>query len=381
MRAYFFMSAGVLALAACTNGPIDLDMRDLGKGFDTTTAAQAQTAPRPTPDNRGVISYPTYQAVVARDGDTVGTIAVRLGLSSEELARYNGLPVNAPLNAGEVLVLPRRVSATAGQTSATSTDRVDVETLASGAIARAAPAVKTSGTTTSASSGSEPLRHKVVAGETAYSIARLYGVSTKSLAEWNGLGPNMEVRSGQYLLIPVVVSPAPSANTTTAPGVGSPTPTPPSAATPLPAEKTQPVSKTEAGAVPGTPPSPDLAKERTAASKSRMTTPVQGTVIRDFGGKNDGIDIAVPAGTTVVAADGGVVAAITRDTDQVPILVLRHDGGLLTVYANVDDLKVQKGQTVSRGQPIASVRNAPTPFLHFEVREGIDARDPAIFID
>ena len=64
------------------------------------------------------------------------------------------------------------------------------------------------------------------------------------------------------------------------------------------------------------------------------------------------IDIAADAGTPVNAAADGTVAAITRDTDQVPILVLRHADNMLTVYAGVDNVKVQKGDTVKRGQPL-----------------------------
>ena len=48
------------------------------------------------------------------------------------------------------------------------------------------------------------MRHRVEAGETAYSIARLYGVSVTALASWNGLGPDLAVRENQELLIPIV---------------------------------------------------------------------------------------------------------------------------------------------------------------------------------
>ncbi len=112
-----------------------------------------------------------------------------------------------------------------------------------------------------------------------------------------------------------------------------------------------------------------------------MVMPVQGSIIRDFNkGRNDGVDISASAGAPVKAADSGTVAAITRDTDQVPIIVLRHDGGLLTVYANVDGLKVEKGQRVARGETIASVRGGNAPYLHFEVRDGVEAVDPGDYL-
>jgi murein DD-endopeptidase MepM/ murein hydrolase activator NlpD len=98
-------------------------------------------------------------------------------------------------------------------------------------------------------------------------------------------------------------------------------------------------------------------------------------------GKTDGIDISASAGTPVKAAAAGTVAAITRDTDQVPILVIRHSGNLLTVYAGIDDIKVAKGDSVSRGQQIATVRAADTTFLHFQVREGTLSVDPMTYLN
>ena len=86
------------------------------------------------------------------------------------------------------------------------------------------------------------------------------------------------------------------------------------------------------------------------------------------------------AGTPVRAAAAGTVAAVTRDTDGIPILVLRHSDGLLTVYAGLDDLGVKKGDVVTRGQSIAKVRSGDPAFLHFEVRKGLEAVDPTPFL-
>ena len=57
-------------------------------------------------------------------------------------------------------------------------------------------------------SGPEPVRHRVEPGETAFSIARAYEVTPASLAEWNALDSEFNVRSGQLLLIPVGASAA-----------------------------------------------------------------------------------------------------------------------------------------------------------------------------
>jgi murein DD-endopeptidase MepM/ murein hydrolase activator NlpD len=128
------------------------------------------------------------------------------------------------------------------------------------------------------------------------------------------------------------------------------------------------------------PASPDLGSQRTAASSAQFVMPVEGSIIRGYDKKSNGIDISAPAGTPVKAAAAGTVAAITMDTKQTPIIVIRHEGGLLTVYAGVAGITVKKGDAVTRGQTIASVRSGSPSFLHFEVRRGVDSTDPMPFL-
>lgn len=374
------LGTSLLALVACDD--FDPDFRNFSGGPQASGAVVVESAPRPEPDDRGIISYPSYQVAVARRGDRVSDVAARVGIPVAELARYNGVPADATLNAGEILALPYRVSEPSPATGALGTgpivpaDQVDIQTLAGDAIDRSEgsiiPEVQT---------GAEPVRHKVEQGETAFSVARLYGVSVSALAEWNGLGSDRTIRTGQYLLIPVAAEDAPpvAARPVSRPGQGTATPVPPSASKPLPAEKPGTDSKPAA-----TPPKEDLGSQATSASQSKaaMATPVGGKIIRDFRkGKNDGIDIAALVGTAVKAAEAGTVAAITQDTDQVPIVVLRHEGGLLTVYANVQSVKVSKGQKVSRGQTIGAVGKGDPAFVHFEVRKGLEAVDPNPYLN
>ena len=72
--------------------------------------------------------------------------------------------------------------------------------------------------------------------------------------------------------------------------------------------------------------------------------------------------------------------AITQDTDSVTVMVLRHAGGLLTVYANLGDVQVQKGAEVAQGAQIGTLGPGTPPFLHFEVRNGQEALDPEIYL-
>ncbi|MFN3146097.1 MAG: peptidoglycan DD-metalloendopeptidase family protein [Paracoccaceae bacterium] len=371
-------TAALLGLTACTT--VDFDLRgDFVNGLDTSEAATAAAEGRPRADDRGVISYPDFQVVLARRGDTVRTVADRLGLNAEALARYNGLRPDDQLRVGEVLSLPSRV---AEPSAATGASTVDISALAGNAIDRAEVSGSAGATSTGSSqTGLVPIQHQVERGETAYSIARLYGVSVRSLADWNALDENLTVREGQFLLVPVSQSGSVQTSeletpNVTQPGEGSPTPTPPSASQPLPDE-----TEEEAAAAP--PPSPELGNDRTEASgTARLSMPVQGSIIAGYEkGRNEGIDIAASPGTPVKAAGAGTVAAITRDTDQVPILVIRHAGNLLTVYANIDNITVEKGQSVSAGQTIASIRNADPSFLHFEVREGFESADPMDYLN
>lgn len=380
------LGIGVLMLTACQpGGGFDADLRRFGgTGLDTSAAASAAAA-RPAADARGIISYPGYQVAVARRGDTVDSVAARIGVPAGELATYNAIAPGAVLRDGEVLALPRRVAEPSPLTGAPVTSRpIDVTTIASGAIDRAgagqpaAPAAPAAtGVVSSTIGNSEPIRHRVMRGETAYSVARLYNVNVKALADWNGLGPDLAVREGQTLLIPVATATAPAREVVTAPGQGSPTPTPPSAAKPLPAEKTTPAAEPVK-----TPPAPDLGAQKTAASgTAKLAMPVAGKIIRGYQKKkNEGIDIAAGAGTAIGAAGDGTVAAITKDTGQVPILVIRHEGNLLTVYANIDGITVSKGDKVKRGQTIARVRSSDPAFLHFEVRQGFDSVDPVPYL-
>lgn len=375
-----------LMLSACDQEP-DFDLRGGLGAFNTADAASTATAARPAPDARGVISYPNYQVAVARPNDTVETIAARLSINPAELARFNGIEPGVPLRGGEVLALPTRVAAA----PATAPGGVDIAALAGDAIDRApaTPVVRTTPLEPAAPApATEPVRHKVTRGETAYTIARLYGVPVQALAEWNGLGPDFSIREGQFLLIPVAGTAAPARAPQTAsasprptavpaPGTGSPTPTPPSASTPLPRDEPTP-----AAVEPQTVPAPDLGEPtRDPSADARMAYPVQGRIIRDYSkGRNDGIDIAADPGSPVRAAADGVVAAITEDADGVPIIVVRHQDNLLSVYANLDGIEVNKNDRVARGQTLARLRPGDDAYVHFEVREGFDSVDPMSYL-
>lgn len=365
------VGAAALLLASCGATGFDPDLRGWIPGALNTADAAARAAPRPQPDDRGVITFPTYQVAVTRSGDTVATVAARLGVDAARLAQHNALPANAPLGAGQLLVLSQRVA-----TGGTAGSPGVVSDPFAGQPARSAPAAAPAAPQP-ARSPANPAQHVVVSGETAWSIARKYDVSVQDLASWNGLPPSMTLRVGQRLIVPVAGRKAPDpAVVTTAPGTGSPTPRPPSAAQPLPSETTAPAAEPGPAA-----PTTDLGATRTAASAGgRFQMPVSGSIIRVYEkGKNDGIDISATAGTAVKAAGRGTVAAVTEDTSGAPIVVVRHDGNLMTVYTGLDGLDVAKGDSVSAGQSIGKA--GPGGFVHFEVRQGFDSVDPEDYLN
>ncbi len=376
------MTTAAIGLLAACDTPLDFDLRDLANGFDTSQSVENMPI-RPRADNRGVISYPNYQVVVAQKDDSMISIAARLGLSASDLARFNGIGPDVALRSGELVALPTRVSEPSPATGAAQTgpiqpSTVDVTAIATTALDRAGPQAAAPATPTpvTAPSGTEPARHKVKRGETVFSISRIYDVPVRAVADWNGLGPDLNVREGQFLLIPQAGQSAPETAPAVAPGTGSETPVPPSATLPLPDETPSvPVPAAEV------PEAPDLGTTTTTDSTARLAYPVQGNIIRAYAaGRNEGIDIGVPAGTSVKAAAAGTVAAVTTDTSGVAIVVLKHDGGLLTVYTNLEGLTVAKDASVSRGQVIGKVRAGDPSFLHFEVRRGLTSADPAEFL-
>lgn len=392
------MTGAALGLLGACSEPFDLDMRGITSGFNTSDAV-ADMPNRPRPDDRGIISYPNYQVVVAKRDDTIGTIAARLGLDAGELARYNGIEADVKLRRDELVALPTRLAEPSPSTGALATGAVqptgfDVSAVATTALDRAGPQtpVATAPLATAAPvspAGVEPVRHRVATGETVYSIARLYNVPVRAISDWNGLGPDLSVREGQFLFVPqngqsAPAAPLPVVAAEPAPGAGSVTPVPPSAAEPMPAvEPSIPIAAADVPKAPdlGTPTPPPAAPPAAAASSARLAYPVQGTIIREYAaGRNEGIDIGVPAGTSVKSAGAGTIAAVTTDTSGVAIVVVKHSDGLLTVYTNLEGLSVAKGDSVSQGQAIGKVRAGSPSFVHFEVRRGLTSVNPADYL-
>ena len=118
--------------------------------------------------------------------------------------------------------------------------------------------------------------------------------------------------------------------------------------------------------------------------------PVNGRVIQAFGPKpsgqqNDGLNVSVPEGTPIKAAEDGVVAYAGNELKTYGNLVLiRHANGYVTAYAHASEIMVKRDDTVKRGQIIAKAGqtgSVTAPQVHFEIRKGSTPVDPAPFLD
>ncbi len=366
-----------LVLSACDGEGLSFGRFTAGSGKPEATGYFP-----PEADERGIITYQSYQVAVARRGDTVRAMAERFGQDVGAMSSLNGIHADTTLRMGEVVVLPDGVNGAdiiegrIVETPIRQPGEVDIETIASNAIAAADPG--TASTSVDKPTLTEPLRYRVKSGDTATSIAKAFDISVRALADWNGLGTDNTVRVGQSLLIPPpntvvtpITRPAEEPEAVSKPGTGSNVGQPPSASQPLPENPS--ASETKETETPAAKP---------AEAGGSLMLPVNGSIIQDFQkGKSDGIDISAPAGSPVVAAGDGTVAAITQDAGGVPILVIRHGGGLLTVYAGIDKITVARGDHVKRGQQIAVVRAGSPAALHFETRRGFESVDPADFLN
>ncbi len=122
-----------------------------------------------------------------------------------------------------------------------------------------------------------------------------------------------------------------------------------------------------------------------ASGNPTFRWPAKGRIIAGFGPKtngqqNDGINLALPEGTPVRAAEDGVVAYAGNELKGYGNLILvRHNNGYVTAYAHAKELLVKRGDPIKRGQVIArsgQTGNVDAPQLHFEIRKGPTPLDP-----
>jgi murein DD-endopeptidase MepM/ murein hydrolase activator NlpD/predicted small secreted protein len=256
--------------------------------------------------------------------------------------------------------------------------------------------------------------HVVRRGETIASIAQNYHIDKRELVRLNGMKPPYRISVGQKLLVGArqssvrdeFYSPATDAPqqgevkvATLAPLPGTeeegisnhqPFGTPEYAADMGQADEiaSPPEDDSEiAGAEVETPAKVYKPLGETPQSAAFYTWPVQGKIVKGFsGGKggHTGINISAAKGTPVKAANNGVVSR----TEQIPgygkVVLVRHQDGIITVYAHLDQITVKRGDMVKAGQKIGTVGktgNVKEPQLHFKINKGKTPVDPTKYLD
>jgi len=331
--------------------------------------ATGTVAPRSVAATRGAGQGGT--TIIVGTSDTLDTLAHRYNVSPAAILQANGYKGSRALSPGQQLIIPRQTAAAA-------------------APALAAPASKAA-----AAVSAPPTVHVVNRGDTLLSIARRNHLTAAELAKANSLEPSAKLKLGIKLTVPgaktaAVAPAAPAAAVAAAqPAAGLASP-----ATKVAAVTAGPPQSARLAQATATPEdmkieTPLKAAEATGALPT-FRWPVRGKVITSYGAKtngkaNDGINLAVPEGTPVKAAEDGVVAYSGNELKGYGNLVLvRHSNGYVTAYAHASELLVKRGDTIKRGQIIAKSGQSGevgSPQLHFEIRKGSSPVDPLQFLN
>ncbi len=214
-----------------------------------------------------------------------------------------------------------------------------------------------------------PLHYRVRRGDTVMSISRRFSLDFRSLALINNIAPPYNLRANELLILPALSRAVDGKWKSAA------------------ARRTGAVKPSK-----GRSTSPVIAKRgqvRAPAKTSTFVWPIKGRVVSGFGAKpggtrNDGINIAAPAGTAVRAAGDGIVVYAGAELKSFGNLILiRHPNGWVSAYAHNQKLLVKEGAKVKTGDSIAEVGatgSVSSPQLHFETRRGRDPLNPLLHL-
>jgi murein DD-endopeptidase MepM/ murein hydrolase activator NlpD len=312
--------------------------------------------------------------IIVGTSDTLDTLSRRYNVSSTAILQANGYKGPRTLSPGQQLIIPHPTAVAAAPAVAS---------------APAAPASR------AVAMAAAPTVHVVNPGDTLLSIARRNHVPLTELARANHLEPSAKIRLGMKLSVPgaKTAAVAPAAQPAMAAVAVQPAAAMAAPASRMAAAGAAPQSARLAQATPTAEDAADATPVKAAEATGALPTfrwPVRGKVITSYGAKtngksNDGINLAVPEGTPVKAAEDGVVAYSGNELKGYGNLVLvRHSNGYVTAYAHASELLVKRGDTIKRGQIIAKSGQSGevgSPQLHFEIRKGSSPVDPLQFLN
>lgn len=398
-------ATGSSALAPAGGAPADSSLRT------ASVAAMPRDAAVPHPNDVGGDGWSGTGGtqVTLRPGETIYNLSRRFGVPVKEILRANAISDETSVQAGTKIVIPTYVYSQKAPISAPdSHPRVAKASSSFGearterkpepapepkreAVLPNTPKARDGHEVRSAGEAGKLTRqgnpagatYTVASGDTLYEIARRHGTTTPALKEANGLSSGL-IRVGQVLAIPGAGKSSEPADRTASMatgdnGAGTATAAAAKAQSePLP-QYTPPARKADDVIIEAKAEAPD------ATGVGKMRWPARGRIISEFGKtysgrRNDGIDIALPSGTPIKAAENGVVIyAGDSLKDFGNTVLLRHENGLVTVYGHANELKVARGDIVKRGDEIAvsgMTGATETPKLHFEIRDNSVPVDP-----
>jgi lipoprotein NlpD len=378
LAAIFLAATGCSPKQSADRASVDIRGSAPANAPGATLGAAPAATVNATPDASGIVSYDGYQAAVARPGDTVASVAQRIGLSASELGAYNGLSPTHPLRQGDELVLPQRPD---GYSTGTTTSTVPAYPDTGVPIASAAPVTSQIEAAPFGNSGA-PASPAASDGTgwspdlAAAAIDRAVGLDEQG----NLAAPP----STNEPLPPDPQAPVPLASPqlrqyqTPTPELLTPAPQPRPIET-ITTPQEQVIEENAANELAATAPKPTATRP---TGNFKLIRPVTGPVVTHFNQgtgrtRNDGIDFASPSGSPVVAAANGEVALVSKSLGGLGTIVLvRHADDYLTVYGRIEKVTVSKGDIISRGQQIGIVSPSAQPRMHFEVRQGAESLDP-----
>jgi murein DD-endopeptidase MepM/ murein hydrolase activator NlpD len=231
--------------------------------------------------------------------------------------------------------------------------------------------------------------HVIAPGETLMKLSRQYRKPLGEIARANNIPPHTMVKVGDRIVIPGMRATQAAAAKPKVAAVQPQKPAQPPKVAAAPA--TTPATPTARALTPAADkPEPPKAKAATSSAMPSFRWPARGRVISGFGPRpsgqqNDGINLSVPEGTPIKAAEEGVVAYAGNELKSYGNLVLvRHSNGYVTAYAHASEILVKRDEHVKRGQVIGKsgqTGNVAAPQLHFEIRKGSSPLDPVPFLD
>ncbi|WP_371257522.1 MULTISPECIES: LysM peptidoglycan-binding domain-containing protein [Pseudochrobactrum] len=341
---------------------------------------------------------------MVQPGETLYGVARRFNVSPNDLMAANNITDPNMLRAGQTLTIPGVKAAAGGALVAAANGGTQtlgqLKSNGTQAVANAQQAATNKVNNAVANAGAKVAAatggYTVQSGDTLHAIAQRNGVTAAALKQANGMSDGT-IRVGQSLVIPVaataaatqvaaVAKPVQAAVDTTVKTAS----TPPAAAKQVPDGSVKPYTPPQASNKVIEEAEQDVAMAPSATGISQMRWPVRGKVLTSFGQRdggtvNDGIDIMVPEGTPVKAAENGVVIYAGDGLKEFGQTVLvRHENGLVTVYGHNSKINVQRGQKVRRGEEIARSGmsgNAKSPKLHFEVRKNSTPVNPSKYLE